>query len=130
MGSLLGFVNGYCLYSGFRNDINILFRTFIKSMPFYVRNNMFMVHASVGLLDQIKQIHKKLSENVIKMIYRSDSVGYDSDIIEYCSNNNNNILLPLVKTIFLSIYFLFLFPFLLFYNLLYLFMDHQEGYPS
>ena len=37
MGSLLGFVNGYCLYSDFRNDINILFRTFIKSMPFYVR---------------------------------------------------------------------------------------------
>ena len=51
-------------------------------------NNMFMVHASVGLLDQIKYIHAKLSENGIKMVYRSDSAGYDSDIIEYCSNNN------------------------------------------
>ncbi len=88
MGSLLGFVNGYCLYSDFRNDINRLFRTFIKSMPFYVRNNMFMVHASVGLLDQIKYIHKKLSQNGIKMIYRSDSAGYDFAIIDYCTKNN------------------------------------------
>ena len=67
MGSLLGFINGYCLYSDFRNG---------------------NVHASVGLLDQIKYIHAKLSENGIKMVYRSDSAGYDSDIIEYCSNNN------------------------------------------
>ena len=51
-------------------------------------NNMFMVHASVALLDQIKYIHAKLSQNGIKMVYRSDSAGYDSDIIEYCSNNN------------------------------------------
>ena len=41
------------------------------------------------------------------------------------------ILLPFVKTIFLSIYFLFLFPIFIIlyrYNLLYLFM-HQEGVP-
>ncbi len=50
--------------------------------------------------------------------------GYENSLLKLL------ILLPLVKTIFLSIYFLFLFPFLLLYNLLYLFMDHQEGYPS
>ncbi len=88
MGSLLGFVNGYCLYSDFRNDISILFRAFIKSMPFYARNNMFMVHASVGLLEQLKYIHGKLSQNGIKMIYRSDSAGYDFAIIDYCTKNN------------------------------------------
>ena len=52
MGSLLGFVNGYCLYSDFRNG---------------------NVHASVGLLDQLKYIHQKLSDNGIKMVYRSAS---------------------------------------------------------
>jgi len=67
MGSLLGFVNGYCLYSDFRNG---------------------NVHASVGLLEQLKYIHKKLSENGIKMIYRSDSAGFTHEIIDYCVNNN------------------------------------------
>jgi hypothetical protein len=50
MGSLLGFVNGFCLYSDFRNDINRLFCTFIKSMSFYVQNNLFMVHAIFACL--------------------------------------------------------------------------------
>ena len=67
MGSLLGFVNGYCLYSDFRNG---------------------NVHASVGLLEQLKYIHGKLSQNGIKMIYRSDSAGYDFAIIDYCTKNN------------------------------------------
>ena len=42
MGSLLGFAKGFCLYSDFRNG---------------------NVHASVGLLEELKYIHKKLSEN-------------------------------------------------------------------
>ena len=67
MGSLLGFVNGYCLYSDFRNG---------------------NVHASVGLLEQLKYIHEKLSENGIKMIYRSDSAGFTYEIMDYCAKNN------------------------------------------
>ncbi len=54
MGSLLGFAKGFCLYSDFRNG---------------------NVHASIGLLEQLKYIHEILSENGIKMIYRSDSAG-------------------------------------------------------
>jgi hypothetical protein len=67
MGSLLGFAKGYCLYSDFRNG---------------------NVHASVGLLEQLKYIHGKLSENGIKMIYRSDSAGFTHEIIDYCTSNN------------------------------------------
>jgi hypothetical protein len=67
MGSLLGFAKGYCLYSDFRNG---------------------NVHASVGLLEQLKYIHGKLSQNGIKMIYRSDSAGYDFSIMDYCAKNN------------------------------------------
>jgi len=66
MGSLLGFVNGYCLYSDFRNG---------------------NVHASVGLLEQLKHIHGILSQNGIKMVYRSDSAGFTHEIIDYCTNN-------------------------------------------
>ena len=67
MGSLLGFAKGFCLYSDFRNG---------------------NVHASVGLLEELKYIHKKLSENGIKMIYRSDSAGFIYEIMEYCAINN------------------------------------------
>lgn len=67
MGSLLGFAKGYCLYSDFRNG---------------------NVHASVGLIEQLKYIHGILSKNKIKMIYRSDSAGFTHEIIDYCSNNN------------------------------------------
>ncbi|MHB1664802.1 MAG: IS1380 family transposase [bacterium] len=67
VGSLLGFAKGYCLYSDFRNG---------------------NVHASVGLLDQLKYIHKKLSDNNIKMAYRSDSAGFTYEIIDYCTNNS------------------------------------------
>ena len=67
MGSLLGFIKGFCLYSDFRNG---------------------NVHASVGLLEQLKYIHKILSKNNIKMIYRSDSAGYDLTIMDYCAKNN------------------------------------------
>jgi len=67
MGSLLGFAKGYCLYSDFRNG---------------------NVHASVGLLEQLKHIHGILSQNGIKMVYRSDSAGFTHEIIDYCANNN------------------------------------------
>lgn len=67
MGSLLGFAKGFCLYSDFRNG---------------------NVHASVGLLEQLKYIHGILSQNNIKMVYRSDSAGYDFEIMDYCTRNN------------------------------------------
>ena len=66
MGSLLGFAKGYCLYSDFRNG---------------------NVHASVGLLEQLKYIHGKLPKNGIKMIYRPNSAGFTHEIIDYCTNN-------------------------------------------
>ena len=73
MGSLLGFAKGFCLYSGFRNDIN---------------NILFMVHASIGLLEQLKYIHGILSKNGIKMVYRSDSAGFTYEVMDYCTKNN------------------------------------------
>ena len=62
MGSLLGFAKGFCLYSDFRNG---------------------NVHASIGLLEQLKYIHGILSKNGIKMVYRSDSAGFTYEVMDY-----------------------------------------------